>query len=157
MENRGISVGVILRYTGKHLTHFHVSSLADVPLVGDKAVPFGKDETYMLPAEVVGREVYYVEEDGGVSQVYSVCLTVVFPFEKWLYLWQDIVEMYQGCSDVRKAYRKSDRFLLKNADTSSVEFLFHHHDAYDIGSFGVSLLHHYIVERRKEEHGEIIE
>ena len=151
MENRSIFVNVVLRYTDTRLTDYYVASLSDVPIVGDKIALFAHDGLDDLSAEVVERVICYQEEVQGVRQPYSVSLYVVYPLEKWLYLWQDIVDMYRDNTDAKKAFRKSDRFLSKNAETSSVEFLFQHHDAYNIDDYGVSLLRHYIEFRTSEE------
>lgn len=156
MKDSDILIRVRLRCTGNTLSEFRVYCLADVPLVGDKVSLSETEEDCAILAEVVDREVCYMDEEG-IRQVFYVCLTVVLPFEKWLYLWQDIVEAYQKCSDIKKALRKSDNFLCKNADTLSAEYLVHHHDTYEISSFGVFLLLHFIKARRKEEHEEIIE
>ena len=150
-------MNVVLRYTDTRLTDFYIASLSDAPIVGDKIALFAHDVLDDLSAEVVGREICYQEEVRGVRQPYSVSLYVVYPLEKWLYLWQDIVEMYRDNTDAKKAFRKSDRFLSKNAETSSVEFLFQHHDAYSIDDYGVSLLRHYLEVGRLEERERINE
>lgn len=151
MESNRIFVNVVLRCTDARLTNFFIVNLSDAPIVGDKIALFSYDGQDDLSAEVVGREICYEEEVQGVRQPYSVSLYVVFPLEKWLYLWQDIVEMYRDNADTKKAIRKSDRFLTKNAKTSSVEFLVWHNDAYNIDDYGVSLLRHYIESRTFEE------
>ena len=143
MESNRIFVNVVLRCTDARLTNFFIANLSDAPIVGDKIALFSYDGQDDLSAEVVGREICYQEEVQGVRQPYSVSLYVVFPLEKWLYLWQDIVEMYRDNADTKKAIRKSDRFLTKNAKTSSVEFLVWHNDVGRMGLRLQFLLEHY--------------
>lgn len=156
MMNEGVSVTVKLECTGNTLADFHVCSLADVPVAGDRVGLYSLDDTGVQLAEVTCRDVYYMEADVGQRRVLTVCLTVRCSFEKWLYLWQDIVEVSRDC-DVQKAYRKSDRFLRKYADWSSVEFLLRHHDAYLIDRFGVSLLSHFIGSDKLREYEHVCE
>ena len=54
-------------------------------------------------------------------------------------------------------YRKSDRFLGKHADWSSVEFLLRYHDAYLIDRFGVSLLNHFVGGDKLREYEHVCE
>ena len=143
MMTEDVSVSVRLECTGNPLADFHVGSLADVAVTGDHVGFYNQEDTGVQLAEVIGRDIYYMEAGCGLRRVLSVCLTVKCPFENWLYLWQDIVEACRD-GDVQKAYRKSDRFLRKHADWSSVEFLLRHHDAYLIDRFGVSLLNHFV-------------
>lgn len=157
MENSGVLVRVILRCTGNRLADFHVPCLSDVPSIGDKVGLADMIEFDSFSVTIVNREVFYLKNESGICKVSSIHLTVVFSFEKWLYRWQEIVDAYQNMSDKGKAFRKSNKFLDLHADLNTVDFLAEHHDAFDIDCFGASLLSHYAMEKRREEHQAVLD
>ena len=81
MMTEDVSVTVKLECTGNPLADFHVGSLADVAVTGDHVGFYNQEDTGAQLAEVIGRDIYYMEAGCGLRRVLSVCLTVKCPFE----------------------------------------------------------------------------
>lgn len=148
--NDRITVRVCVYSTSNPIYDFIEPSLAEVPHIGDTLSFYPFDGGNIEKGKVIGRDVYYINGNDRHHHISSVYLTVKFPVEKWLHLWND------WCNDnSRKSYDKmvrgSNKFLWNMSNKGDVAFLLRHTAAFGLDNKQKLLLEAFMNSKNPNE------
>ena len=145
-----ISTRVLVYSTNLPIYDYEVASLADVPHIGDM-LSFVRDDTaFREVGKVVNRNVYYAVDSDTQLRVVSIRLTVKFPAEKWLCLWN---EWYSDNhhKPFDKLIRGSNKYLWNCTNKGEVAFFLRHAETFGLDENKTFLLDQFMNSKNPNE------
>lgn len=148
--NSNINVRVCVYTTCNPIYDYTVPCLADVPHIGDTMGFYIYPNANIEQGKIMGRNLYYAQNDEGSLYIVKIHLVVKFPVEKWFFHWDE------WCSDnmskpFDKMIRGSNRQLRNIAKREDITFLLNHADAFGLDDCRRFLLEQYMDSNNQNE------